>query len=406
MWIPRSPDELVAALADGTLRHESAAYEYKAELPDPRSNSDIAVDVAAMATDGGIIIYGVREDKVAVTFSPEPIPLEGVIDRISNVVTANVRETVGFTVTPLPLNTDHKLGYVIVDVPASIRAPHMVESKGEYRFYGRVPGGNKRLTEAEIARLYQRREQVERAAYAALDGAVAIAPLPARPGIRGDIHLVARPLLSDSTLRQRVLPDNDNVGLSQRALRARNSLRFQTDWAPDFSDIVSGGQVRLSLEGMELFNPPIERDGTTNDTWVARLEVLDDGTTRYFHAAIATWENASGSLLIREAAVAQITAHFVLFAGRVLNDGDYHGPVEASIAIMGAKGAESVQIEHWMSALTTPPRFATDDYRNSIRVPAEAMINQPVELARQLVDRLLRTLRANGSLDPLAPSTG
>lgn len=171
MWIPRSADALVQATADGTLAHESASYEYKRALPSPRDNKSIAVDAAAMATDGGII-YGVAEDKKAATLSPVPIALAGAKDRISDVVSSQVREPPYFEVIPLPLATDSSMGYVVVDIPASPRAPHMVEVKGEYRFYGRMPGGNFMLTESQVAHLYERRERTEREAMRALDEAI------------------------------------------------------------------------------------------------------------------------------------------------------------------------------------------------------------------------------------------
>ena len=172
VWIPRSADALVQAIAEGTVAHEAAAYEYKRELPSPRDNKSIAVDVAAMATAGGIIIYGVAEDKKAATLSAEPIALAGAKDRISDVVSSQVSEPPYFEVNLLPLATDSSMGYVVVDVPASPRAPHMVEVKGEYRFYGRMPGGNFMLTESQVAHLYERRERTEREAMRALDEAI------------------------------------------------------------------------------------------------------------------------------------------------------------------------------------------------------------------------------------------
>lgn len=73
MWVARTANELIAVLTDGTLPHESAAFEVKAQLPEPARNSDIPIDVAAMATDGGVIIYGVSENKTAVTFDSHPL---------------------------------------------------------------------------------------------------------------------------------------------------------------------------------------------------------------------------------------------------------------------------------------------------------------------------------------------
>jgi hypothetical protein len=144
MWIPGSAEQLIEAIAEARLAPESASYEYKVALPASSANKDIAIDVAAMATDGGLIIYGVGENGRGVTFSAEPIDLTGVKDRISDVVTSQIKERFDFDIRPLPLSGDPSRGFVLVDVPASIRAPHMVEVRGEFRFYGRVPEATSR----------------------------------------------------------------------------------------------------------------------------------------------------------------------------------------------------------------------------------------------------------------------
>ena len=125
-----------------------------------------------MATYGGVIIYGIEEDKRSVTYRASPIQLQGVRDRVSDVVSSNIREQVDFAVLELPLDDDPSQGFLVLDIPASARDPHMVETKGPFRFYGRVPGGNTILGEAEIAQLYARRQEIALAAGTTLDQAV------------------------------------------------------------------------------------------------------------------------------------------------------------------------------------------------------------------------------------------
>ena len=62
MWSPRTAAEVFTAISDGSLPHEAASFEVKAQLSVKGKNSEIAVDVAAMATYGGVIIYGIEED--------------------------------------------------------------------------------------------------------------------------------------------------------------------------------------------------------------------------------------------------------------------------------------------------------------------------------------------------------
>jgi hypothetical protein len=406
MWKPTTADELIRAIEAGSLPHEAAAFEVKAQLPTSKASRDIAIDVSAMATEGGVMIYGVLEDKAAMTFSPTPVELAGVKDRISDVVTANVRERIDFDIQLLPLDNEPTRGFVVVDIPASVRAPHMVETKGEFRFYGRVPGGNAVLTEAQIALLYDRRRKVEQQAERTLDEALAAAPLSAIPGTRGDLHLVARPLLSDRGLRRRAWRGDEDPELGAGIIAARDGIHFKTPWDPKFADILNGGQNLVTLDGFAILNPVIVREEEIIERWVARVEVLDDGTSRYFRAAVAEQDEHNGHYVIRDTAVAQIASHFLLMVGRLLDAGDYHGAVELSVAIMGGSGAVSAEWFNAVRMLPTRsfPAVPLDDYRDSLRAPVSRLVNEPCAVAASLLSRILRALRPPSFPDPFQRS--
>jgi len=74
MWIPRSLTELVAALPGLS---ETSNLELKEQLPIPSRNGDLAKDVACLTVDGGVIIYGVREDRSTQNFSLSTIIYRG-----------------------------------------------------------------------------------------------------------------------------------------------------------------------------------------------------------------------------------------------------------------------------------------------------------------------------------------
>lgn len=401
MWKPSSADELIQAINANTLPHESAAFEVKEKLPDRQANRELAADVAAMATDGGVIIYGVRENKATNTFTSKPIELAGVKDRISEILTSNLRERVEFDVSLLAMDGDPSKGFVVVDVPASPRAPHMVEVKGEYRYYGRVPGGNKELTEAEVARLYDRREESERQARRSLDDAIAEAPIPPE-ATRGDLHIVIHPLVPDPGVRARAWTSEDPAVLASEISLASNSLRFEEPWTPRLSDIISGGQQRPTLDGLALTNGPIDRDTEQITRWVSRLEVLDDGTCRYFRAAVAEQTRTNGLSLIRCPAIAQITAHLAAMVGHFLDTGEYHGAVDVSLAITGAAGATSTE---WYAqgrfSFGAHPGVPTNDYRDRVRVSANQLVSDPCDVSRRLLARLFRIVRSPNFPDPL-----
>ena len=149
MWSPATAEELANAIDGGSLPHEAAAFEVKAQLPASKASQDIAVDVAAMATAGGVIVYGVSEDKKAMTFTAAPLELAGVKDRISDVVSASVRERIEFA---LRSSVDGRSDAVSSwwTCRPHLGRPIWSRARGSSVSTGRVPGGNVVLTEAQI----------------------------------------------------------------------------------------------------------------------------------------------------------------------------------------------------------------------------------------------------------------
>ena len=406
---PRSAAELIQALESGALPHEAAAFDVKAQLPERNKRGDIAVDVAAMATDGGVLIYGVLENKEAGTFSPSPIELAGVQELISEVVMANVRERIEFAVTPLPLDDDSAKGFVLVDVPASLRAPHMVERRGEYRFYGRGPAGNVPLTEAQVAAHYLKRGLAEDEASKAMD--VAIAAMPSYDVIdgerRGNLIAVIKPLISDRNLRERVWATED-LGVAITALQgADRALQFRNNRGLRLADMIQGLTVRTTPDGLCVENPPFPRAGGGEmvTSHVQRLDVLDEGTLRYFRTRVARKmevPHVSGFLL-QEGAVGQLIATLCVLAGWLFNRGGYYGAVDVSVALTGIEGAASWE---WLGAQIPPPPGATNlidqnEYRDHVRVLMPQLATEPSDIAARLLDRLYRTIRRPNFVDPL-----
>jgi len=171
MWIPNSASEIEGAATSGALT-ETAGFDAKEQLPPSHKNVSLAIDVSAMSTGGGVILYGVGEDSNKQPTVLKPIPLAGTRERIDAIVGSSLAEVPYIEVHSYPTDDDPSVGYIVVAIPASPRAPHQVTVKDELRFYGRGATGNRTLLEGEIARLYERRRVsrpsralVERAAY-------------------------------------------------------------------------------------------------------------------------------------------------------------------------------------------------------------------------------------------------
>ena len=130
-WPPRT-EELLRRAADNKLLTESHTLDIKRELPTSDSaNRDIAKDIAAFSMDGGVIIIGVDED----TSPPSlhPVALDGLAERVEQIAATRVDEAVIVTSTAIEASTADGTGYLVVEVPASPRAPLMADGK----YYGR-----------------------------------------------------------------------------------------------------------------------------------------------------------------------------------------------------------------------------------------------------------------------------
>src|SRR6266540_5238727 len=160
MWIPKTEDEIVQAITLGSLV-ESPTFDAKREIPASGKSKDLAKDVAAMATDGGTLLYGIAEDVTGRPTVPAPFPLVGVAERVASIVRSGISEPPEIFVLTIPTAADSTVGYLVVSVPPSPRAPHMVTIDKDFRYYGRGANGNVILTEGEIARLYERRKRWE-----------------------------------------------------------------------------------------------------------------------------------------------------------------------------------------------------------------------------------------------------
>lgn len=150
-WDPRTEDELSRCAANGLLE-ETHRLDIKRELESGNSaNRKLANDIAAFALDGGTILIGVDED----TSPPSlwPVPLDGLAERIEQIARMRVEEAVQIRTTEIESATRPGHGYLVVHVPASVRAPHMADG----RYYGRGDKTNRVLSNTEVVRLLDRR---------------------------------------------------------------------------------------------------------------------------------------------------------------------------------------------------------------------------------------------------------
>lgn len=212
---------------------ETPSFDAKADLPPAKKNIELAKDVAAMATDGGVLLYGVGEDEHGNPTVPEPISLKGAAERVSQIVSTSIAE-VPFIEPPrpYPLADDPSRGYLVVVVPQSARSPHMVIVNRDNRFYGRGANGNRILNEGDVARLYERRQGWEIDRFQVLDEAIAHAPVPELRD-QGYVHAYARPVVPDQGFYARAMEQlGGSAQMHTRLLQCVHTAKLRGIYSP------------------------------------------------------------------------------------------------------------------------------------------------------------------------------
>ena len=336
MWVPTDSAQIEQAAKAGDLR-ETPSFDAKSDLPKPSRNADLAVD-AAMATDGGVLLYGVAEDQHGEPTVPQPIELAGAGERIGQIVATSISEVPYIDVRAYTTETDPSKGYLAVIVPQSARAPHQVTVGGNLRYYGRGAKGHRVLTEAVIARLYRRREDWEQDRSELLATVVAHAGIPEADGA-AYLHAFTRPVASDQELFERAV---ERLGgphqVHQWMIGEATTSKLQGGYSPalgqsPYWDRRGADEWRLATRSED------ERGGDV--TGLVELRVNIDGRGQLFCGRAADFRLAGGPPIIIEAVIAGNLAAFFAVMGSIYEAAGYHGRVDAGVAITGIEGEQA-----------------------------------------------------------------
>jgi hypothetical protein len=388
MWIPGSVEELEAAVRDGSLE-EGSQLDFKEALPSKSGNPDIAVDVSAMTVDGGVLVYGVGEDENKRPTRLTPIELAGSPERIDQVLRTSVSESpiVRFEVLASVDEPGH--GYLVVIVPPSSRAPHqvVVSGKYQYRYYGRGATGNRALTEAEIARLYVRRQSWSFDRREHLKSLMDSAPFEQSADL-AYLHAFVRPVAVDEDLWIRSAGDDPKVvqrQMLQAAQRANQGLGYD----PSLAEAAS-----WTRQGADTWR--LSREHGDDPNHCIRCDIGFDGSGRLFCGRAAdrlpskAYEaNKPGQLVIFEQIIAGNLASFFALMGALYAAAGYAGVVDIGIALTGIQGTRALSVAQ--NAIGSGVGYPDSRYATDLQVSAEDL-EQPRDLTRRALSRFFDAL--------------
>lgn len=227
VWHPRTWQDVVDAAAGGLL-DESPWLDLKRELKSGKpGNNDLAVDAAAMALEGGMLLYDV-EDHDSRAGKVVGVELAGMADRVDQVARGKIRPPLMVRSVEIEDPARPGWGCLLVIVPPSPQAPHMVDNM----YYGRGDRGNRKLTDEDVRRELARRAQHH------LDLSEQLRLLRDEdyaPHEFGHLYVIVQPLAARDDLLADFLTGSD-AQLKIRYKADQISRELGQGWAPALSD--------------------------------------------------------------------------------------------------------------------------------------------------------------------------
>ncbi len=393
MWVPENLEQLEQAVTSGALE-EKHDFDAKRELPS--SNKELAKDIAAMTTDGGLLVYGVAEDENEQPRILSPIELSGAAERIDQVTQHSVSGNPRIEFVHLRIPDDEGRGYLSVVVPASPEAPHQVTVGNDRRFYGRNETGNCRLSEEEIARLYERRRNQRADRDKLLQECIVRSPFGSPSDEHGFLQAFAQPVPPDDQLWAKAVEARGGEELLLKELRdAVASAANPVRWGGGSIGSVANW-TRRGADAWSLDTASMVRDDS-NPTYAARADLRMDGKGYLFYGGAADMRNSM--LVVYETGIALNLAQFLRVIGALYSAGGLYGPVDVGMAVTGVSGAIS---SHTLGERRFPGSpYGEENALRTERSNTRDLHERPREVAQALLGRFFSATFGR-DLDPLA----
>ena len=372
-------------IAAGDLE-ETHFFEIKQDIAAGKGGGkELARDLAQFGIDGGILLIGVEESSDASPpWQPTPIPLAGLSERIEQLARSTVDPPLNIRVDQFSADADAATGYLVIEVPASPRAPHMVDGI----YFGRGDKTRHRLSDAEVMRLHAARRDTEEEVNRLLDAEIARDPWPASR--RGHLYLVAHPQMARPDLAQELL-QGDVRRLLQFNGEASVERALQR-WAPTPS---SASSTPRRAHGVALCSQEL-REGRQVSSYEAGIErtsldieLREDGGFRVFVGRL-TDEDRNGTPLILDGLAIAYATRLAEWARSVGFVTSYFGRWLFGVAGSGLRGKRSLTYEERF--LEEGPTYDADDYRQTTTAEYFELDERPGDIVERLIGRLLRGL--------------
>lgn len=397
-WAPASESELAEGL-EGGLLSESHFLDFKKMISDGRgANRELARDLVQFALDGGLLIVGVEETDDGPVLVPQQ--LTGLSERVEQVARSIPEPPLAVDCHPIRTDADPSMGYLLISVPPSGLAPHMVDGT----YFGRGDKTKIRLSNDEILRLHARQQENASSMARLLDECIARDPVPTEQRRQAHLFIAARPV---APRRDMALPlvsgQNWWARLREVVEAGVNSGSFRRDaFSPSLESAING-DVAQRPDGVALTRnmaPDRRMQPGTTSSWedAVEIEVSDLGEIRIFMGRLSDTTRSGVEVLFVEA-MPLFVRQAVQVAASLARRTGYLGPWQIGVAATAIAGLRDSDEDVWR----TPVAYSSTDseYRSETSASTAELLEAPGRVTARLVGRFLRAMGAEKRCEAL-----
>lgn len=365
--LPTTEAGLQEAIDQGLLP-EGHFLEFKREIPQGKAeNKELGRDLASLTLDGGYLIVGIEEDKASNARALRATSLVGLKERVDQIAANTPDPPVSVRCTEVPAS-DATAGYLIVEVPPSPHAPHMVDG----RYYGRGDSTRRALTDGEVRHLHERRLSKRTQMSDRLRAEIERDPF-ASTKQGGHLFLVAAPDSPDRELLHRAVTSQGLDPHSFLSTVVRPAVESSTEFAPSIAGWTSAPIPRARGFGVHSSWIDDQRHAVLADHDAEEkaldIEFGDDGTIRLFCGRATMKYKESGANVLFFSLIWGMTLDFARVVAATTSAMRFMGPWDLGVAITDIRDVPL----HPGNGFFTGGGYSEDAYIHDVSVLSDEM---------------------------------
>lgn len=379
---------------------ESHFLDFKRELgSSPQALKETARDLASFGLDGGVLIVGVGETSAGI-FTLSPIPLQNASERAEQIADNRPEPSLHVRSSVIASVDRPGYGYLVIEVPPSPGAPHMVDG----RYYGRSERTKRQLSDAEVVRLHAARKTSESVVYDALAQERDRQPLPI-PSTT--MFLVAEPLAAPAGIGRALVRGELRGGLELISAAEAMVPERVASASPNPHEL--NASVRRA-KGIALTNLA---NGRVPHQWMSGedptdIELQVSGSVRVLVSRLSYTANApriAGEVpfLIDDLPVAW-AFRIIGYAARLAEVLPYRGPWGFGIGLDGLDGLRAHTGNSRFNSYQLPV-YDEETYEAVTLANSTEIVEAPHQIAERLVGDLVHAFGIAGDYDTILDGT-